>query len=522
MQNRYHPHDNGVITNKNIRLNLKISVYFPAPSLRAGVQNLLQTVGLGKLKTNTLVLGFKTLWKTVHEQEMEEYVNIIHDAFEMNYGVVILRVAADFVMSEDAVEGDEVDADWAGEDIEDGDRNRASSEVGGTPSEFGRFRCETIGEVVNPEEGQAQVCGENENSEKAMKSPCLSNSLSGSKESLVNDGNVSFEKLENDDNNGKDDEEKDFEEKDDNRRREAARSKSEALQNVFSRSLPVNYTNDREPPKNSQSPVTDSPPVVIRLETPSSPSGESCSSSTRKHSKECKSESPSSLSSDNINTGDEVKHDEIQDKKQPQVQEEEESGEADETTMLFPESQPSVQENVKLTFTEKVSGHIDVWWLFDDGGLTILIPYLLSLSRYWKGCKLRIFSPESTRHIKTNQLKMASLLKKFRIDFSGIVEVRGINRRPSEKSIKNFLKLPLKEELKNSNLDKKTLRHIRIGELLREESLDAQLIVMSLPVPRLDVTPPSLYMSWLEVLTANLPPVLLVRGNQSNVLTFYS
>jgi hypothetical protein len=34
---------------------------------------------------------------------------------------------------------------------------------------------------------------------------------------------------------------------------------------------------------------------------------------------------------------------------------------------------------------------IDIWWLFDDGGLTLLIPYLLSQRKYWSRCKLRIF-----------------------------------------------------------------------------------------------------------------------------------
>lgn len=31
-----------------------------------------------------------------------------------------------------------------------------------------------------------------------------------------------------------------------------------------------------------------------------------------------------------------------------------------------------------------------------------------------------------------------------------------------------------------------------------------------------------LYMSWLEMLTKDMPPLVLVRGNQQNVLTFYS
>ena len=32
----------------------------------------------------------------------------------------------------------------------------------------------------------------------------------------------------------------------------------------------------------------------------------------------------------------------------------------------------------------------------------------------------------------------------------------------------------------------------------------------------------ALYMAWLDIMTRNLPTVLLTRGNQEPVLTFYS
>lgn len=35
---------------------------------------------------------------------------------------------------------------------------------------------------------------------------------------------------------------------------------------------------------------------------------------------------------------------------------------------------------------------IDVWWLYDDGGLTTLLPYILSQTSQYKKCKLRIFT----------------------------------------------------------------------------------------------------------------------------------
>ena len=44
----------------------------------------------------------------------------------------------------------------------------------------------------------------------------------------------------------------------------------------------------------------------------------------------------------------------------------------------------------------------------------------------------------------------------------------------------------------------------------------------TLPMPRKNVVSAALYMAWLETLTRDMPPFLLVRGNQTSVLTFYS
>ncbi|XP_073977723.1 bumetanide-sensitive sodium-(potassium)-chloride cotransporter-like [Rhodnius prolixus] len=35
---------------------------------------------------------------------------------------------------------------------------------------------------------------------------------------------------------------------------------------------------------------------------------------------------------------------------------------------------------------------IDVWWLYDDGGLTSLFPYIISTRRNCSECKLRVFT----------------------------------------------------------------------------------------------------------------------------------
>ena len=43
-------------------------------------------------------------------------------------------------------------------------------------------------------------------------------------------------------------------------------------------------------------------------------------------------------------------------------------------------------------------GTIDVWWLYDDGGLTMLLPYIISTRQNWSKCKIRIFALTSRTH----------------------------------------------------------------------------------------------------------------------------
>ncbi|NXN30951.1 S12A1 protein, partial [Nycticryphes semicollaris] len=191
-------------------------------------------------------------------------------------------------------------------------------------------------------------------------------------------------------------------------------------------------------------------------------------------------------------------------------------------------------------------GTIDIWWLFDDGGLTILIPYILTIRKKWKNCKLRIFTGGKVNRIEEEKLGMASLLSKFRIKFADINIICDINIKPNKESWKFFEEMiepyrlhescndittaeKLKREtpwkITDAELEafkEKSYRQVRLNELLQEHSRAANLIVLSLPVARKGIVSDYLYMAWLEILSKNLPPVLMVRGNHKNVLTFYS
>jgi len=178
---------------------------------------------------------------------------------------------------------------------------------------------------------------------------------------------------------------------------------------------------------------------------------------------------------------------------------------------------------------KKRSGNIDVWWLYDDGGLTLLLPYILTTRQQFNDCKLRVFTLANRKdELDRETRNMAALLAKFRIEFSSVVVIPDITKRAGDASRARLdqimAKLPegsIKEEELLANKEK-TNRHLRLSELLQAHSKDSEIIFMTLPMPRKGHVSAPLYLAWLDLMTENLPPTLLIRGNQTSVLTFYS
>lgn len=57
---------------------------------------MLQLTGVGKLRPNTIVMGYKSDWNIIPNDKLEEYVEIIHNAIDLNYGICIFRLRAGF------------------------------------------------------------------------------------------------------------------------------------------------------------------------------------------------------------------------------------------------------------------------------------------------------------------------------------------------------------------------------------------------------------------------------------------
>ncbi|XP_061532471.1 solute carrier family 12 member 3 isoform X1 [Phycodurus eques] len=201
------------------------------------------------------------------------------------------------------------------------------------------------------------------------------------------------------------------------------------------------------------------------------------------------------------------------------------------------------------TLFQKKQGQktIDVYWLSDDGGLTLLLPYLLTRRKRWAKCKVRVFVGGDNSKKDERREEVMTLIKKFRLGFHDVEVLPDLSQKPQSANIYHFenmvrsFKLDINQKnesdcgssraqeepwwVTDQDLERnraKSFRQIRLNEILQDYSREAALIVITMPVGRRGVCPSILYLAWLEFLSRDLsPPVLLVRGNQENVLTFY-
>ena len=170
---------------------------------------------------------------------------------------------------------------------------------------------------------------------------------------------------------------------------------------------------------------------------------------------------------------------------------------------------------------------IDVYWVADDGGLILLIPYILCLCTYWSNCKVRInLLKDSRNNYHENDYKIIrELIKKFRLHRIILKEPNIINidyNTPKDKTINKF------ETISGSTINdckrsKVIKRWLRLSEIIQDNSKKSVIIFVTLPVPTTYITPLQ-YKALLYILSDQsiLPPTILMRGNGQQTLTFYS
>ncbi|RNA00110.1 solute carrier family 12 member 2 [Brachionus plicatilis] len=376
-----------------------------SPSMRTGAFSMMQTVGIGKLRPNTLMIGFKNDWQVDKIESVIDYYELINDAFLLKFGICILRLDGGLDYS----------------DLLD----NFSTEKDSSSSE-------------SESEGESALSNSEDTNLKKQNIEFLISKQNKSNLNQVFNKNPSYSYL------------------------------SKFNEKTFELEKTEPFVESLTPNKNSFLKSTE----VIKL----------------KNTK--------------INKG--------------------------------------ILQGINIFHHKYQRGFVDVWWTYDDGGLSVLIPYLLLQKKHWQKCKLRIFiqTKNNSDNVSEEQRNLATLLSKFRIDFNDLIVFSTTNKKPQqstvsiyEKMIENWRLKPnetleqypwkISEEIYKQNLDKINQQLI-LKDLLIEHSQNSSFIFITISVPNRLQTCAGLYLSKLDLISYEMPPMMMIRGNQNSVLTYYS
>uniref|UniRef100_A0A4W6C9D8 Solute carrier family 12 member 6 n=1 Tax=Lates calcarifer TaxID=8187 RepID=A0A4W6C9D8_LATCA len=230
-------------------------------------------------------------------------------------------------------------------------------------------------------------------------------------------------------------------------------------------------------------------------------------------------------------------------------------------------------------------GYIDVWWIVHDGGMLMLLPFLLRQHKVWRKCGMRIFT---VAQMEDNSIQMKKDLATFLYHLRIEAEVEVVEMHDSDISAYTYERTLMMEQrsqmlrqmrLSKSDREKeaqlvkdrnsisehhrrvqmtwtkeKTSQYrathsgcstpegfrdmlsirpdhsnvrrmhtaVKLNEVIVNKSHEARLVLLNMPGPPKNPDGDENYMEFLEVLTEGLERVLLVRGGGSEVITIYS
>uniref|UniRef100_A0AAQ6AG06 Solute carrier family 12 member 4 n=1 Tax=Amphiprion ocellaris TaxID=80972 RepID=A0AAQ6AG06_AMPOC len=183
-------------------------------------------------------------------------------------------------------------------------------------------------------------------------------------------------------------------------------------------------------------------------------------------------------------------------------------------------------------------GNIDVWWIVHDGGMLMLLPFLLKQHKVWRKCRMRIFT---VAQMDDNSIQMKKDLATFLYQLRIEAEVEVVEMHDSDISAYTYertlmmeqrsqmlrqMRLSSAERQREVCWDQSNVRRmhtaVKLNEVIVNRSHDARLVLLNMPGPPRNTDGDENYMEFLEVLTEGLERVLLVRGGGREVITIYS
>uniref|UniRef100_A0A7M4E3N2 Solute carrier family 12 member 4 n=1 Tax=Crocodylus porosus TaxID=8502 RepID=A0A7M4E3N2_CROPO len=173
-------------------------------------------------------------------------------------------------------------------------------------------------------------------------------------------------------------------------------------------------------------------------------------------------------------------------------------------------------------------GNIDVWWIVHDGGMLMLLPFLLKQHKVWRKCKMRIFT---VAQMDDNSIQMKKDLATFLYHLRIEAEVEVVEMHNSDISAYTYERTLMMEQRSQM------LRQMRLTKTERER--EAQLVKDRHSIIRLeslysdeeddgDSVPEKIQMTWTKEkcdfekrsrnsTVENFRELISIKPNQSNV-----
>uniref|UniRef100_A0A671XDF3 Solute carrier family 12 member 6 n=1 Tax=Sparus aurata TaxID=8175 RepID=A0A671XDF3_SPAAU len=124
-------------------------------------------------------------------------------------------------------------------------------------------------------------------------------------------------------------------------------------------------------------------------------------------------------------------------------------------------------------------GYIDVWWIVHDGGMLMLLPFLLRQHKVWRKCGMRIFT---VAQMEDNSIQMKKDLATFLYHLRIEAEVEVVEMHDSDISAYTYERTLMMEQRSQM------LRQMRLSKSDREREVSLALIVCEARKQRVHVS----------------------------------
>ncbi|XP_009978705.1 PREDICTED: solute carrier family 12 member 5-like, partial [Tauraco erythrolophus] len=142
-------------------------------------------------------------------------------------------------------------------------------------------------------------------------------------------------------------------------------------------------------------------------------------------------------------------------------------------------------------------GHIDVWWIVHDGGMLMLLPFLLRHHKVWRKCKMRIFT---VAQMDDNSIQMKKDLTTFLYHLRITAEVEVVEMHESDISAYTYEKTLVMEQrsqiLKQMHLTKNERE--REVQLIHDKNTTTFSSSSQSPGDEVETAPEKVHLTWTK------------------------